>query len=152
VFHSFISRDGATNVFVSNAVFPGNDTPRLTLCLWLQIRLLPPEAQEADLAELGARFGRVVSVRVLRVTSSSVEQDSRRFEQSRSQCQAHQNFDPSMPTMENRRIGTCRGVGFILFKKPDEAQRAVIGLNKLGFEASYARVSCRWRWSFEKAG
>ena len=35
---------------------------------------------------------------------------------------------------------TCRGVGFILYKSIDDATRAIIGLNGLGFDASFAKV------------
>lgn len=34
----------------------------------------------------------------------------------------------------------CKGVGFILYKSPEEAEKAVIGLNAEGFEVSYAKV------------
>lgn len=67
--------------------------------------------------DLGARFGQVLSVRAL--LSTSIQAD---------------NF--GIPREET----TCKGVGFILYKSPEEAEKAVIGLNAEGFEVSYAKV------------
>ena len=39
-----------------------------------------------------------------------------------------------------KKRGGCKGVGFILFAKIEDAEQAILGLNGLGFEASFAKV------------
>lgn len=80
---------------------------------------MPPEARDSDLQALGARFGNVLSVRAL--LSSLIRADD----------------STGAPIEET----CCKGVGFILFRDAAEAERAVVGLNCEGFEASYAKVS-----------
>ncbi|ORY88263.1 hypothetical protein BCR35DRAFT_351087 [Leucosporidium creatinivorum] len=85
----------------------------------IYVRLLPPEATDSDLHALGSRFGQVLSVRALMATSKTTNPFS------------------GLPVETQ----TCKGVGFILFKSPDEAERAVVSLNAEGFEASFAKES-----------
>lgn len=39
-----------------------------------------------------------------------------------------------------KKRGGCKGVGFILFTKIEDAEQAILGLNGMGFEASFAKV------------
>lgn len=86
-----------------------------------QIRSLPSETQDTDLFELGSRFGRVLSVR-------AVPRDEQRSIDTTSTSNLCMSRD-------------CGGTGFILFRSGDEAERAVVGLTKLGFDVSFAKVS-----------
>jgi RNA recognition motif-containing protein len=97
---------------------------QLTVSHFLQVRLLPPEARASDLHALGSRFGQVLSVRALMATSVIADPFSGQLIETQ----------------------TCRGVGFILFKSPDEAERAVGSLNADGFEASFAKVRGLGEW------
>lgn len=115
--------DRATNIYVS-VELQAYSQLKLTILHHLQVRLLPPEANDSDLHALGSRFGQVLSVRALMATSMVA--------------------DPF--TGNPIEIQTCKGVGFILFKSPDEAESAVTCLNAEGFEASFAKV-CRLRHS-----
>lgn len=97
-----------------------------------QVRLLPPYACDANLCSLGSRFAPVVSVRALLNQApphTTAIYDERGIEYPRP---ASLVFPAPQPT--------CRGVGFILFSSIDDATKAILGLNALGFDASFAKV------------
>lgn len=40
----------------------------------------------------------------------------------------------------DQKTGECKGYGFVMFEKEQECEEAIEGLNKAGFQASYAKV------------
>ena len=82
---------------------------------------------------LGSRFAPVVSVRAL--LNSVLEQPADKLYDARGvEFPRPRSFYLGVPQP------TCRGVGFILFHSIDDAAKGIIGLNGLGFDASYAKV------------
>lgn len=101
----------------------------------IYVRLLPPEARDVDLYLLGVRFGGVRSVRAL------LEQDTA-FGASEDVYEDRGNPIPkSRSFLPPGAAAKCRGVGFVLFGSIEDATKAVVGLNEMGFDASFAKES-----------
>lgn len=90
------------------------DSPSQTTNVY--IRLLPPNCTDELLHTLGSLFGRPISVRALLERKYGREGSGREW-------------------------GRCKGVGFILYENIEVARRAVVGLNELGWQASFAKMS-----------
>lgn len=79
------------------------------------VRLLPPNCTDELLHTLGSLFGRPISVRALLERNHGAEN-------------------------AGRECGKCKGVGFILYENVEVARRAIVGLNELGWQASFAKI------------
>lgn len=83
------------------------------------IRGLSSDTTDASLHALGSLFGRPISVRAL----------------------LHHSAGFSNLSLGNDERGSCKGVGFVLYENEKIAGRAVEGLRRLGWGASFAKMS-----------
>ena len=84
------------------------------------IRGLPPNTTDESLHELCSKFGQVESSKAILEQLPTKAKDGR------------------TTLIVN---GLCKGYGFVMFDKQDDADMAVENLNRLGFEASFAKES-----------
>ncbi|KAL8279116.1 hypothetical protein RQP46_008574 [Phenoliferia psychrophenolica] len=98
------------------------------------VRLLPPLASDATLFELGSRFAPVVSVRALLNPLPLPFQAPKIYDS------MGREYPRPSPLAYGAQVPLCRGVGFVLYHSIEDAEKAILGLNELGFDASFAKL------------
>ncbi|KAL8279358.1 hypothetical protein RQP46_008170 [Phenoliferia psychrophenolica] len=98
------------------------------------VRLLPPLASDATLFELGSRFAPVVSVRAL------LNPLPPQFQAPKIYDSMGREYPRPISLAFGTQVPLCRGVGFVLYHSIEDAEKAILGLNELGFDASFAKL------------